>query len=327
LDADGDGDTDIYELTSLGNRFLAWNGSSFAVATLPTGLLTSLNPALFRIVPADYNNDGDMDFLYQTSNGSGTGIGYLQNNLNGTFTNTNAPAGNFTGSNSPFGTASFTFISRAALNQEQIIIDLDSDGDKDIFQLSTTSSSALLQTGIGLPVKLEEYKVAKRQTDVVVNWKTSGEMDVKYFSVEYSLDGIQFVSLKNMESKGKGGNGAEYKFIHTTPVKGIQYYRLVEYNLDGSKTYFSTRSVSFDGILNLVQVLPNRVHDKVTAYVVQGLYQQVQLMDNTGRTLYVKDLSSQSTELNLGMKSYAAGIYYLRFIGKNTVITKRFVKE
>jgi hypothetical protein len=113
-DIDSDGDKDLYELTATSSRYYVKNGATFTAASLPAGLPTLLGPTLFRIYPADYDKDADVDFLFQASNASGTNIRYLQNNHNNTFTLTNAVAGVFSGVSTPFGPATFNFISRAA---------------------------------------------------------------------------------------------------------------------------------------------------------------------------------------------------------------------
>src|SRR4030095_14541613 len=114
-----------------------------------------------------------------------------------------------------------------------IMIDVDGDADLDMLQLGSVATSVLFQTGVNLPIKLEYFTVAKRGSQVEVKWKTSEEINLDYFSIEHSLDVINFKSLK--ETKGSGNSsGAEYSYIHPNPVKGLQYYRLVEYELDRS---------------------------------------------------------------------------------------------
>ena len=76
-------------------------------------------------------------------------------------------------------------------------MDIDADGDQDILQLSTTSSSVFLQSGSGLPVKLVSFTLAKRGQQVLVSWKTTEEINADHFTVEYSLDAINFVPRQN----------------------------------------------------------------------------------------------------------------------------------
>ncbi|HYJ38162.1 MAG TPA: T9SS type A sorting domain-containing protein [Chitinophagaceae bacterium] len=326
LDVSGDGNKDLYELTSAGNRYFIWNGVGYTLTpTLPTNLLPSQSP-LFRIVPGDYNQDGDVDFLFQTSNVAAANISYLRNNNNGSFTRTDAASGIFGGVNTPFGSATFNFISRAAVNREQILMDLDGDADLDMLQLGTIASSALLQTGVNLPIKLEFFTVAKRGTQVQVSWKTSEEFNVDYFAIEHSVDAINFRSLNATKSKGNPA-GADYGYVHPTPVKGLQYYRLVEYDLDGSKTFFPIKSIQFDELKKPIEIYPNIISSRVTAYFKREQFKRVQLLDQMGRIVQTKDITNQQAEVSLNMSTYASGIYYLKFIGEGKTITEKILKR
>ena len=326
FDADHDGDQDFLELSIGGHRYFGSNGSQLSIATAPTGLPGSLSPAVFRMIVADFDHEGDMDVIYQTSNAANANITFLKNNRNGTFTPTNAAGGVFSGPNTPFGAATFSRISRAGLNGQQIIMDLDGDNDNDIFELNTSGSSVLLQTGINLPVRLESYTVLKSGSSVQVVWKTSEEVNASHFIVEYSLNGSHFMPLEQVTTKGHA-NGAEYSYLHRTPVKGLQYYRLVQYDLDGRANAYSIKSIQFDGLTQPVRVTPNTAKDKIRAYIAAGEFRQVQLLDNTGRVLQTIPINNQRFAVEINIARYAAGLYYLRFAGAANTHTERIIKE
>ena len=326
FDADGDSDKDLYELTNSGNRYFARNGSVFNSATLPTGLLSLLAPTVYRMVMDDYDRDGDNDLLYQTSNSAAANISYLRNNNNGSFTLSNAVSGVFSGVNHPFGSAAFSFIARGGTNREQIMLDVDGDADVDMLQLGTLATSVLLQTGTNLPIKLDYFTVSKRGSQVEVNWKTSEEINVDRFTIEHSINAINFKSINETRSSGNSA-GATYSYIHPNPVKGLQYYRLVELDLDGSKTFFPIKSIQFEELKKAVEIYPTEVTTTLTAYFKQSTFQQVQLLDQMGRILENRNITHQQAELSLNLQVYGRGIYYLRFVGKENSVTERIVKR
>jgi len=326
FDADGDGDKDLYELTNSSSRYFARNGGTFTSAALPTGLISSLAPTVYRMVMDDYDKDGDIDLLYQTSNSAASNISFLRNNHNGTFTLSNAVSGVFSGINHPFGSAAFSFISRGGTNREQIMMDVDGDADVDMLQLGSLATSVLLQTGTNLPIKLEYFTVAKRGSQVEVNWKTSEEINVDKFTIEHSVDAINFKSINETRSSGNSA-GATYSYIHPNPVKGLQYYRLVELDLDGSKTFFPIKQIQFEELKKPVEIYPTEVTTTITAYFKQSTFQQVQLLDQMGRILENRNITHQQAELSLNVQTYGPGIYYLRFVGKEKAVTERIVKR
>jgi hypothetical protein len=205
-------------------------------------------------------------------------------------------------------------------------MDLDGDKDMDILELSTTGSSILLQTGFNLPVKLESYTVAKAGPSVEVAWKTSEEVNASHFTVEYSLNGSHFMPLDQIKTKGNS-RGSNYSFLHRTPVKGTQYYRLVQFDNDGRANAYSIKSIRFDGITKTVTVTPNTGKDRIKAYVAIGEFRQVQLLDITGRVLQTVPINNQHSAVEINISRYSAGLYYLHFTGAGSAHTERIIKE
>ncbi|GAA0650737.1 beta strand repeat-containing protein [Brevundimonas lenta] len=91
-----------------------------------------------RMIFGDFDGDGDIDILYQNGNTAGTGIGYLQNNGNGTFVNyTDATA-----AGSIF--AGVDLSGRQLTPANFFIFDFDRDGDLDILD-RTSGTTTLFQ--------------------------------------------------------------------------------------------------------------------------------------------------------------------------------------
>jgi hypothetical protein len=132
--------------------------------------------------------------------------------------------------------------------------------------------------------------------------------------------------LKEVKSSGNL-SGGEYTYVHTTPSKGLQYYRLVEYDLDGTKTIFPIKSILFDDLKKPVEVYPNVTTSNVTAYFKQAAFRRVLLIDRTGRIMESKDITKLEAQVNFDLTARAAGIYYLKFIGDESTVTERIIKQ
>ena len=170
---------------------------------------------------------------------------------------------------------------------------------------------------------LEKFDQADK---VEVKWKTSEEINVDHFTIEHSLDAFGFQTLEQVKSSGKSA-GAVYDYIDNTPAKGLQYYRLVEYDLDGSATYFPIKSILFDELKKPVEVYPNIVVSSVTAYFKQSTFKQVQLIDAMGRVVESKAIIREQAEVRFYLAGRSAGVYYLKFVGDENTITERIIKR
>ncbi|HTV67651.1 MAG TPA: FG-GAP-like repeat-containing protein, partial [Rhizobiaceae bacterium] len=86
-----------------------------------------------RLVHGDFDNDGDVDILYQNGNTPGVGIGYKENDGSGTFTD----FADATVAGTPF--TGFDFTGRQITTTAVFVADLDNDGDVDIVDRSNDS--------------------------------------------------------------------------------------------------------------------------------------------------------------------------------------------
>lgn len=94
-----------------------------------------------RMIFGDFDGDGDIDILYQNGNTAGTGIGFLQNNGNGTFTSyTDATA-----AGSIF--AGVDFSGRQISPANFFVFDFDGDGDLDIADRTSNTTTFFRNDG------------------------------------------------------------------------------------------------------------------------------------------------------------------------------------
>ena len=94
-----------------------------------------------------------------------------------------------------------------------------------------------------LPVSLNEYKAFKTgPSQATISWTTASEINNSHFILERSPDGIDFSSLKTVWASQK----ESYALTDDRPLKGDNYYRLLQIDKDGKKTYFSILKLNFD---------------------------------------------------------------------------------
>lgn len=108
-------------------------------------------------------------------------------------------------------------------------------------------STPLTGTCTSLAVKIKDYRLQNNGHSIVLTWTTTEEKDHSHFMVERSSDGIHFITIGKVEaSLGRSGN-KDYAYNDETPNEGINYYRLVQYDLDGTKTTFDILSSIYKG--------------------------------------------------------------------------------
>ncbi len=92
-----------------------------------------------------------------------------------------------------------------------------------------------LTTGT-LPLHLISFSGEVNNNLDILTWKTSGETNTAYFSIEQSIDGITFKAIGKITAKS---NNAEetYTYSRQSLPNITSYYRLQIFDKDGSSTY------------------------------------------------------------------------------------------
>lgn len=178
-------------------------------------------------------------------------------------------------------------------------------GITDLTQITVSSS-------VVLPIKLLSLVALPDGKNVQLNWTTATEINSDYFDVQHSMDGQKFETIGKVEAAGNSQHPLDYTLLHKQPVEGRNYYRLQQFDRDGSFVYSNIVSVDFKAASNLVDIAiyPNPTSDWVHIDLpVDSEAFRLDLFDNQGRWLRTVE---EITDISL--QDYTAGIYYLRLV-------------
>ena len=123
----------------------------------------------------------------------------------------------------------------------------------------TSFSQFAINNSSALPVELVKFGAeTAADKQVRVYWETETEINNDFFTVEWSTDGRIFSKIGKVESQSSNSTERlDYDFMHKTPQRGINYYRLKQVDLDGSFEYSDIKSVVFNALASEFVVYPN----------------------------------------------------------------------
>jgi len=110
-----------------------------------------------------------------------------------------------------------------------------------------------------LPIELTSFYGSLQNGTVVLNWSTESELNNDYFSPEHSTDGLHFNEIARITGAGTSSHILNYSYTDNSPASGINYYRLVQYDFDGTPHYSDVISVDVNAPLTAVSIIPNPV--------------------------------------------------------------------
>ena len=154
---------------------------------------------------------------------------------------------------------------------------------------------------------------------VAVEWKVSGELNIKQYEVEKSTDAINFYKAGLQTATGNNNSDVAYKWIDINPATGNNFYRIRSVGNSGEIKYSEIVKVAIADATSFITVFPNPVTAKVVniafAKMDKGLY-RLTLINTLGQVVFVQQLThaggNATLPVNLG--AVAAGTYQLEII-------------
>lgn len=147
-------------------------------------------------------------------------------------------------------------------------------------------------TATPLPVSFIAFNAFKNNQMVHLHWTTANETNNKGFYIERSSNGRDFSALDFMESSAIRGNSTSpinYLYIDKQPLKGNNFYRLKQTDVDGKTSYSNIISINLNKAEEFVlnQNFPNPVSDKTSISYQLGKQSTVaiKIIDMNGRTI------------------------------------------
>jgi hypothetical protein len=178
-----------------------------------------------------------------------------------------------------------------------------------------------------LPVQLVTFNVEKQDKSVLLTWQTAAEIHNDYFSIEWSRDGKSFEEINQIKGQENSRNKSVYNTIHTNPVNGINYYRLTQVDLDGTKESFPIKTVSFNDSDKGFSVQPTLVNNHINIRFGKKVSEGTLLiLNSTGNLVKELQLESGVSDLELDMSSLSAGTYFIQYVQIAGSSAERFVK-
>jgi hypothetical protein len=175
-----------------------------------------------------------------------------------------------------------------------------------------TESAQTIITQTELPVTLRYVNGRMTDAGALIGWATAREDNNARFQIERSRDAVSFESIATVPSQAEGGNSVTeltYSYLDTAPLPGINYYRLVQTDRDGTATRSKIIALTRDGAL--VPVLyPNPVSAAGEAVLEPAVsHSGYQISDVLGRVVQRVDAPGVLGRVSLA--GLPSGVYVL----------------
>jgi hypothetical protein len=176
-----------------------------------------------------------------------------------------------------------------------------------------------------LPVNLTAFDLKKQDNGVLLNWRTASENNNDYFLLEKSVDGIAFETIKTVKSSGNSSTPSNYSYVDHSPKNGINYYRLSQIDLDGTKTELKVDAINFSiSDKPDFTVYPNPAVSEVNIELHDKIYEKVELLNANGQIVLSSKITNTQA-VKLDVSALAKGIYTVSLTGSKGVSASKII--
>lgn len=190
-------------------------------------------------------------------------------------------------------------------------------------------SEELCLNDIILPSNFIIAKAVNVGHKILVSWQCQSEINENYFSIEKSLDGINFKPIGKVYSLGSNNTISNYYYEDTSkaPAVRLLYYRIKKINKDESFIYSNVATVNILVSNQKMLVTPNPATNNVMIhfndYLLNGL---LTIYNSHGVRVATQSFKNEfRNSFTINTSSFAAGVYWISLDSEKDKQTASFI--
>ncbi len=180
-----------------------------------------------------------------------------------------------------------------------------------------------------LPIELLSFESEEQRGDCLLTWRTASEQDNSYFEIEHSRNGISFETIGVVDGVGTSLMESSYKFLHQSPMPGVHYYRLKQYDFNAEYYYSSIISARIVG--DGIRIYPNPMTDDRLNIALSELQQldnlKLSIIGTDSKHIQQIELTGIIREWVVPFKCLTSGVYTIQITdGGGFIYRQKLVK-
>lgn len=216
--------------------------------------------------------------------------------------------------------------------QNGYFVEFETDTLGEFYLISLKQDANAIQN-----INLLDFSAQKINDDVILDWKTTREINSKEFIIQYSFDAGVFIDVDTVPAGGFSSNTTLYNYLHElNATSGIYYYRIKMVDNSNRFSYSLIDSVYFAPNVGVQQNIL-----AATAYVAESdividfknklqTPSVVYVYNSLGQLQFTKKMTLDNGINPLGITDFlnwSNGAYYLRIQAKDQSYYSKLMKQ
>ncbi len=160
-----------------------------------------------------------------------------------------------------------------------------------------------------LPVTWLSFTATKQNQTALLKWTTIQEQNTRNFVVQHSINSIDWSGIGVVPAAGNSSIIKNYNHIHTNPIIGVNYYRILQVDLDDRSSYSVIRTLTFTKSDEPFIIIGNPVINGLLIVQVNTSI-RLALYTADGKLLWQEQVNAGTK--NIDVSRYAKGTYLLK---------------
>jgi hypothetical protein len=167
----------------------------------------------------------------------------------------------------------------------------------------------------------------------LIAWTTAEEENTLRFDVQKSTDGAQWQTIASLAAAGNSSTEKDYSYKDFSASAGQSYYRIAEFDINGSEKFTGVVSLNCQIADNEVNVYPNPVRSLLWLSLSSpsATAVKIEMFDGKGALVLrqMNGLNAGDNQFSINMTALIPGVYVLKLQSKDgsKVRTFRVLKE
>lgn len=185
-----------------------------------------------------------------------------------------------------------------------------------------------------LPVSLASFEGKCSGKEKEITWVTMSEQNNKYFTLEHSVNGLDFYPVKIVPGHGNSSSKQTYN-VNISDGAEYKYYKLTQTDLNGTTRTFNTIFIDCSTIVADFVLYPNPAQENLSVLFGKNMEgtRTIVITDIIGRILYTTSVTLEvdgRNETTINVENLAAGNYVAEIWSEDfskRIGAARFVKN
>lgn len=187
----------------------------------------------------------------------------------------------------------------------------NTDGTLSNFELSGSTSNWVNGAPVNnvLSVKLAQFSVKSVGQGALLEWKTSSEKDNNKFLIYRGDSDNNFVKIGEVFGAGTSAIANNYSFNDKHPLKGNNYYKLIQVDGNGKATELDVKLLSTVLVSNVIKFYPNPVKNQLS-FETQQIGQVLFVYNALGKLMLQNMISQERSVIDVNTLEPGMYMYY-----------------